>query len=99
DAEYRTARVRRDHPEHDAEGKVQNKYVSAFGDRRHLYLPPDYQQLLADPRIPLLFVESEKAVLAITGWSRRTGRQILPLGTGGCWGWRDQVGIRTTANG
>jgi P4 family phage/plasmid primase-like protien len=94
-----TARVRRDHPERDVAGKVENKYISAFGDRRHLYLPPDYQQLLADPRIPLLFVESEKAVLAIVEWTRRTGRQVLPMGCGGCWGWRGKVGIEVTADG
>jgi hypothetical protein len=31
-----TARVRRDHPEVEA-GKPKNKYINAYGDRRHLY--------------------------------------------------------------
>jgi predicted P-loop ATPase len=97
--EYRTARVRRDNPERDAKGKPENKYISAFGDRRHLYLPPDYEALLADPRIPLIFVEAEKSVLAIVEWARRVNRKVLPIGTGGCWGWSGQAGIKTNANG
>jgi putative DNA primase/helicase len=97
--EYRTCRVRRDHPEHDADGKIQDKYISAFGDKRHLYLPPNYQALLDDPAVPLCFVESEKGVLAITAWSMRVGRKVLPVGTGGCNGWRGKIGIETTANG
>jgi putative DNA primase/helicase len=96
---YRTCRVRRQNPEHDAGGKIQNKYISAFGDRRHLYLPPDYQSLLDDPTVPLCFVESEKATLAIVSWSMRTGRKVLALGTGGCNGWRGKNGIEMTANG
>jgi P4 family phage/plasmid primase-like protien len=94
-----TARLRRDHPERDAEDKPQNKYISPAGDRRHLYLPPDYEQLLADSSVPLIFVESEKSALAITEWSRRSGRKLLPLATGGCWGWRGTNGIRPTKNG
>lgn len=35
----KTARVRRDNPEIEA-GQPKRKYVSAFGDRRHLYFPP-----------------------------------------------------------
>ena len=34
-----TARLRRDNPEVDRDGKPLNKYLSAFGDRRHLYFP------------------------------------------------------------
>jgi putative DNA primase/helicase len=96
---YRTCRVRRQNPEHDANGKIQNKYVSAYGDKRHLYLPPNYESLLDDPTVPLCFVESEKATLAIASWSMRTGRKVLALGTGGCNGWRGKNGIETTANG
>ncbi len=94
-----TARVRRDHPERNAEGKLENKYISAYGDRRHLYLPPDHELLLEDVHIPLLFVESEKAVLAVTEWSRRVDSKVLPIGCGGCWGWRGVVGIKINPNG
>jgi putative DNA primase/helicase len=99
DGVYRTGRIRRDHPEKDTDGKLLNKYISPFGDRRHLHLPPDYQSLLADPHVPLIFMESEKATLAVAAWSARTGRKVLPLGTGGCWGWRGKVGIEVTSNG
>jgi putative DNA primase/helicase len=94
-----TARLRRDRPE-IVEGKPSGKYLCPLGDRRHLYLPPDYEQLLAEPSmLPLVFVEAEKSVLAVWEWSRRTGRRVLPIGTGGCWGWRGRNGTRTTANG
>ena len=94
-----TARLRRDRPEIDADGKPQNKYISAANDRRHLYLAPDYEALLADPTVPVLLVEAEKSVLAITEWGRRVGRRLVVLGTGGCWGWRGIVGVKTGANG
>ncbi|MFZ0520345.1 MAG: phage/plasmid primase, P4 family [Candidatus Acidiferrales bacterium] len=94
-----TARLRRDHPERDIAGKIENKYISAKGDRRHLYLPPDSLELLEDQRIPLLFVEAEKSVLAVVEWARRIGRKILPMGCGGCWGWRGQVGIQIKPDG
>ena len=94
-----TARLRRDCPEIDEEGEVKNKYVSAFGDHRHLYCPPDYQTLLDDPTIPLIFVEAEKSVLSIIEWSRRTGCKVLPLACGGCWGWRGRTGIKITVDG
>ena len=32
-----TARLRRDRPELGPDGKVLNKYISAYGDRRHLF--------------------------------------------------------------
>jgi len=94
-----TARLRRDHPETNAAGEVENKYISAWGDARHLYAPPDYERLLDDPHTPLLFVEAEKSALSVFEWSRRIGRKILPLGCGGCWGWRGKTGIRTAASG
>jgi P4 family phage/plasmid primase-like protien len=94
-----TCRLRRDNPEKDAEGKPKNKYIAAWGDARHLYLPPGYESLLTDHKVPILFVESEKAVLAIMAWAKRTGERILPIGCGGCWGWRGRIGIRSNANG
>jgi P4 family phage/plasmid primase-like protien len=96
-----TARVRRDHPEHDSKGKPQNKYVSAYGDQRHLYVPPGYEARLADPQTVFIYVEAEKSVLAIEAWAQRMkiSRPVLPFGCGGCWGWKGKVGIRTDANG
>jgi len=95
-----TARLRRDHPEH-AEGKPQNKYISAKGDRRHLYLLPGYEARLENPQTIFLYVEAEKSVLAVEAWTQRMKlpHPILPFGTGGCWGWKGTIGITTTANG
>jgi hypothetical protein len=86
-----TARVRRDNPEIEAE-QPKRKYVSAFGDRRHLYFPPGSAELLADPAIPIILVEAEKSSLALTALSQRTGEKCLPVAMGGCWGWRGRIG-------
>ena len=82
-----TARVRRDNPEIE-DGKPKNKYISAYGDGRHLYFLPDARQKLQEPSTPIVLVEAEKSVLALTAWARRTGTDVIPVGTGGCWGWR-----------
>jgi hypothetical protein len=86
-----TARVRRDNPEIEA-GQPQRKYVSAFGDRRHLYFPPGSAEALADPTIPIILVEAEKSALALTAFAQRVGRKCLPIAMGGCWGWRGRIG-------
>lgn len=91
DGRRKTARVRRDNPEIEA-GQPKRKYVSAFGDRRHLYFPPECSQPLADPTIPIILVEAEKSSLALTAFAQRVGRKYLALGMGGCWGWRGRIG-------
>jgi hypothetical protein len=92
------ARLRRDYPEIE-DGKLKNKYLSSYGDRHHLYYPPDAREKLADPDMPIALVEAEKSVLALTAWARRTGTKLLPLGMGGCWGWRGKVRIWLAPNG
>lgn len=87
----KTARVRRDNPEIDA-GELKRKYLSAFGDRRHLYFPPDSSELLSDPSVPIVFVEAEKSSLALTAWANRRGQKLLAIAMGGCWGWRGRIG-------
>lgn len=87
----RTARLRRDNPEIE-NGKPKNKYISAYGDRRHLYLVPGCADLLRDIAVPIVLVEAEKSALALTAWAERTGRKILPVAMGGCWGWRGRIG-------
>jgi hypothetical protein len=52
DGHRTTARVRRDHPEIDADGKIHNKYMSAFGDARHLYFPPGAAAKLQQADMP-----------------------------------------------
>ena len=88
-----TARLRRDHPEVDKDGKAKNKYICAFKDNPHLYFPPDSSTLLSDRSVPVVFVEAEKSALAITALAARTGRRLLVIATGGCWGWRGKIGI------
>jgi hypothetical protein len=98
DGRRRTARLRRDNPEIE-EGKPKNKYISAYGDRRHLYFVPGCDTLLRDATVPIVLVEAEKSALALTAWVERTGRKILPVAMGGCWGWRGRIGKAENSNG
>jgi hypothetical protein len=85
-----TARLRRENPERDENGKAIDKYLSPYGDNRHLFFPPGARELLADPGTVIVLVESEKAALALTAWARRMGIKLLAAACGGCWGWRSQ---------
>lgn len=95
-----TCRLRRDHPEVDAEtGKPKNKYLAPFGDGRHLYFPPGASEKLKDPDTIIVLVEAEKSSLALTASAQRTSTNILALGLGGCWGWRGRVGKAESTDG
>jgi putative DNA primase/helicase len=97
-----TARVRRDNCERDFKGRPKDKYISAFGDRRHLYVLPGYEERLANPQTVFIYVEAEKSALAIEAWAQRMkfGRPVLAFATGGCWGWKSRaIGIRIAPNG
>src|SRR6185437_14199520 len=97
--DYRvTARLRRDHPE-IKNGKTKNKYISPYGDGRHLFFPPGAKDMLANPATEIALVEAEKSVLAITAWGQRQGRNLLAIGLGGCWGWRGRIGKAEDARG
>jgi hypothetical protein len=87
----RTCRLRRDNPDIEA-GKSVRKYLAPYGDRRHLYVVPGDHALGRDPAVPIVVVEAEKSALALRAWANRTGRQLLPLATGGCWAWRGRIG-------
>ena len=93
-----SARVRRDNPEMEG-GKPRNKYISAYGDRRHLYFPPGSAELMHDPAVPIVLVEAEKSALALVTWAARMGRKLLPVAMGGCWGWRGRIGKVENSNG
>jgi hypothetical protein len=93
-----TARLRRDKPEMFGD-KPQNKYISPWGDKRHLYFPPQAAEKLKVLYIPIVLVEAEKSVLAITAWAERAGMELLLLGLGGCWGWRGTIGKTEDAKG
>jgi putative DNA primase/helicase len=94
----RGGRVRRDHPEVDHQGKPIAKYVAPPG-RHHLYFAPGAVPMLADPSVTIVVVEGGKSVLAVTGAARRAGRRLLPIGLGGCWGWKGTIGKTTDAQG
>jgi hypothetical protein len=83
-------RVRRDHPGVGEDGKPVAKYMApASGPDlpRHLYFPPISTKLLGDKNVPVVLVESEKASLALTAWSERTGQPYMTIAMGGCYGW------------
>jgi hypothetical protein len=88
-----TARLRRDHALTDA------KYLSPYGDNRHLYFPPGAGVVLDDTNVPVIFVESEKAALSLTALAIRAHKKFLVVATGGCWGWRGKVGIAAMPGG
>ena len=93
-----TARLRRDHPELE-NGTSRNKYLCPYGDRRHLYFPPDSGPMLSSPSVPAVIVEAEKSALAVMALASRVGRTILAVACGGCWGWKARIGISTNAAG
>lgn len=93
-----TARVRRDNAEVEA-GKEKNKYISAYGDRKHLFFPPRAADKLQDADTPIALVEAEKSALALTAWADRTGTNLVAVGMGGCWGWRGRIGKAENAHG
>ena len=93
-----THRLRRDHPELE-QGGPKNKYVSAYGDHRHLYFATVDPALLSDAIVPVIVAEAEKSALAIACAPRRQARSILPIGLGGCWGWRGRIGKAANARG
>ena len=100
DCDHRvTARVRRDHPEVDGEGKPKGKYLSPYGDGRHLYFPPQAKELLEDPETVIIVVEAEKSALALMAWAKRQGRKLFAIGLGGCWCWRGRIGKDRDATG
>ncbi len=79
-----TARLRRDNPEIEA-GREKNKYISAYGDRKHLFFVPGASGTLQDADTPVVLVEAEKSALALTTYAHRAGMQLLAVGMGGCW--------------
>src|SRR4030095_11404117 len=91
-------RLRRDHPEIEND-KPKNKYLSGYGDRRHLYFGELNLTVCADTSIQAVLVESEKAALAVGCSGKRLGRAVLPIALGGCWSWRGRIGKVIDAKG
>lgn len=86
-------RIRLDHPLPDG-----SKYISEPGCR-HLFFAPFPKEWLTDTSITVVFVESEKAALALQALAKRVGRKLIVIALGGCWGWRRQAGKRPLPNG
>lgn len=84
--------MRRDVPDVDIEGREKNEYIFPYGDNNHLYFPPGVGDLLADPHVLVAFVEAEQSAFALLAWAWGMGWKLLPIRTGGCWGWRGKVG-------
>ncbi len=98
DGTLRCARLRRDTPELDTDGRPRGKYLSTYGDLRMLYFPPGATELLG-PDVPVLLVEAEKSALALMSWARRHGTKLLAVATGGCNGWRGRTGKEMQPDG
>jgi hypothetical protein len=86
-------RIRLDHPLPEG-----GKYISEPGCR-HLFFTPCPKECLADTSISVVFVESEKAALALCALAKRAGRKLLVVAIGGCWGWRRKIGKRALPDG
>jgi hypothetical protein len=85
-------RIRRDHPEIDAKGRPDRKYVARpSGTPRLVFRPPGVPELLKELETELWLVEAEKSALAIAAASRRAKQKIAVVAIGGCDGWRDST--------
>jgi hypothetical protein len=87
-------RIRLDHPLPD-NGR---KYMMEPGCR-HLFFPPGVADLLRDVNVPVVIVEAEKSALALTALAARASRKLLAIASGGCWGWRRNIGKRSRPDG
>ena len=87
-----TARVRRDNPELE-DGLPKNKYVSAYGDARHLYFPPGAAENLRKPESAFALVGGREIGTGVDGVGIPCGHGLAAGGhVGGCWGWRGRIG-------
>jgi hypothetical protein len=98
--EHVTCRLRLDNPITDNEGKV-HKYLAPphHKARSHLYSLTNADPWLKDTTVPIVFVESEKSVLACTAAAERAKRSLLFIGLGGCMGWWGRIGRRLRPDG
>jgi hypothetical protein len=94
DGERKGARVRL-----DAKASSDEAKYLLEASCKHLFFPPDVKNMLGDRSIPLVFVEAEKSALAVFAHGQRSGRKLLSIGIGGCWGWRRSDGKVLTPSG
>jgi hypothetical protein len=74
------------------------KYLSEQGCR-YLFFAPICASALADTCVPVVIVEAEKSVLAITALADRCGVKFLAVATGGVWGWKRKTGTELQPDG
>lgn len=86
-------RIRLDNPLPDG-----GKYISEPGCR-HLFFATFPKEWVADTSIPVMFVESEKAALALLASAKRAQKKLIVVALGGCWGWRRKIGNRPLPDG
>jgi len=79
--------IRLDHIE---EGKYRSKPGS---DDRYLYCLPGADK---QKNSLVIVVESPKSVLAVASAAERSRRNVLPIATNGCWGWKQKVDDETS---
>lgn len=93
-------RVRRDHPEREADGTPIAKYLSSPDAKRFYFAPDATKDRLVDVRVDALIVKAESSVLALHDSCIRANKvPRLLIGLGGCWGWRGVIGKTTDADG
>jgi hypothetical protein len=102
----REYRLRRDHPDFEAEAhgelRVKQKYLSPPGRGNMLYLPPGCDSaLLRNTELPAIITEGEFKALALwrlAAWNAG-GRRFLPVGIAGVFNWRGAVAKTTGPDG
>ena len=107
DRHVREYRLRRDHPDLEADSsgrlKVRQKYLSPPGRNNMLYLPPGCDAtLLGNSELPLTVTEGEFKTLALWRLANscsQSNPRFLPVGISGVFNWRGTVGKATAPDG
>jgi hypothetical protein len=107
DRHVREYRLRRDHPDLEADSsgqlKVKQKYLSPPGRSNMLYLPPGCEDaLLGNCELPLIITEGEFKTLALWRLAKldaQNNPRFLPVGISGVFNWRGTVGKATAPDG
>lgn len=103
----REYRLRRDHPDFEADAngdfKVKQKYLSPPGRGNMLYLPPGCDHVaLTNAELPLIITEGEFKTLALARlarWKDVEADHFLPVGIAGVFNWRGVIAKATGPDG
>jgi predicted P-loop ATPase len=98
-----TYRLRRSNPDIEAgTGKRIRRYITYAGDRNRFWIPPHItKEHLADPSIPIVFVEGELKALTLRALAGDVNGKprFIPIAVSGIWNWRGTVGREPNENG